>query len=411
MKNLLLPLIVMLFLSACQNTTTTAPNNQQTAIDLDIPELLDRHPDLRQGAEWDQMQRVYVSQQQALRKNIEDAAAYLTLAQLFANEARVTGEHGHYYPGALNCLEKGLAVANIEPDLRFRLLSVKSSVELSQHDFSQALATAQQAVAINPYNAQIYGALVDAYVELGNYAEAVEMADKMISIRPDLRSYSRVSYLREIHGDVPGAIEAMKLAVSAGFPGQEGTCWARMTLGELYENYGKEAQAREQYEWALVERPNYPFAIAALAKLDMTSGKLEQAEEQLEQAISIIPEVGFYIDRAELYKMTGREEELATTKEEILAMLQDDVDSGHLMNMEYASLYLELYEDPAKALPYAKEEFEKRPANIDVNRLLARIHAALGNTEEAERLATKAATTNSVHPELLNLTEELAMNN
>jgi hypothetical protein len=54
--------------------------------------------------------------------------------------------------------------------------------------------------------------LVDGNVEMGNYATAIEEADKMISIRPDIRSYSRASYLREIHGDYPGAIDAMKLA-------------------------------------------------------------------------------------------------------------------------------------------------------------------------------------------------------
>ena len=51
------------------------------------------------------------------------------------------------------------------------------------------------------------------------------MADKMVSIRPDLRSYSRISYLREIHGDMPGAIEAMKMAIQAGYPGYEDRAW------------------------------------------------------------------------------------------------------------------------------------------------------------------------------------------
>lgn len=53
-----------------------------------------------------------------------------------------------------------------------------------------------------------------------------------MSIRPDLRSYSRISYLREIYGDLDGAIEAMKLAVTAGYPGYEQTAWARLTLGK-----------------------------------------------------------------------------------------------------------------------------------------------------------------------------------
>jgi len=74
---------------------------------------------------------------------------------------------------------------------------------------------------------------------MGNYDTAVDKADKMVSIRPDLRSYSRISYLREIHGDNTGAIDAMKLAVDAGAAGDEATEWARIQLAKLYEHTGQ----------------------------------------------------------------------------------------------------------------------------------------------------------------------------
>lgn len=401
--NLITLLLLALFTWSCQDTSTT----QQVADtkDIDLPKLLDRHVDLRQGTEWDQIQRLYVAQQQALRKDPQDAEAYLKLAQIFINEARITGEHGHYYPAALAVVQKGLAPPLANPDLRFRLLSTRASVELSQHDFANALATAEEAVKLNPYNAQIYGALVDANVELGNYAEAVAMADKMVSIRPDLRSYSRVSYLREIHGDVDGAIEALKMAVAAGFPGQEATCWARLTLGELYETYGYPAKAKEQYELALAEREDYPFAMAKLASLKMEEGDLATAETELLAAAEIIPEVSFYTDLAAIYKQQGNQEKLETTLAEIQVMLQDDVDSGHKMDMEYAFLYLELYESPEQALAYAQQEYNLRPENIDVNRLLARIYDKMGEQSLANQHLKKASVTNSKHPELLALAQ------
>ena len=70
--------------------------------------------------------------------------------------------------------------------------------------------------SVNPYNAYVYGLLVDGNVEMGNYDTAVSYADKMVSVRPDLTSYSRVSYLREIFGDYAGSIKAMQMAVEAG---------------------------------------------------------------------------------------------------------------------------------------------------------------------------------------------------
>ena len=406
MNNLFNPIILALGLVAllwsCQAKAPETPTSREEPA---IPQLLDRHASLRQGTEWDQIQRLYVAQQQALRKNPQDGEAYLKLAQIFINEARITGEHGHYYPAALTVANAGLEQAQGKEDLRFRLLAAKASVQLSQHTFADALQTAQLAVTINPYNAQIYGALVDANVELGKYSEAVAMADKMVSIRHDLRSYSRVSYLREIHGDVPGAIEAMQMAVAAGFPGQEATCWAQLTLGQLYERYGEPDKARMQYALALEERPDYPFAMAHLAHLDFEAGDVAAAETQLKAAATIIPEVSFYIELAEIYKATGRTEALEATKQDILTMLKDDEQSGHQMGLEYASLYLKLYDSPQQALPYAQAAYDRRPNNIDVNRLLAQIYQQLGDADQAQKFAAVAGRTQSKHPDLLAITK------
>lgn len=60
----------------------------------------------------------------------------------------------------------------------------------------------------------------------------------MINIRPDLGSYSRVSYVRELKGDIQGAIDAMKSAVTAGSPVTENTAWCRIQLGNLFYNKG-----------------------------------------------------------------------------------------------------------------------------------------------------------------------------
>lgn len=406
MKNNLIILTILAMLTiACQTEQPLDTEQHTTIKPLEIPDLLDRHVDLRHGTEWDQIQRLYVAQQQALHKDQANGESWLTLAQIFINEARITGEHGHYYPAALAVVDKGLAGVERSDDLRFRLLSTKASVELSQHDFEQALKTAQEAVQLNPYNAQIYGALVDAHVELGEYEKAVEMADKMVSIRPDLRSYSRVSYLREIHGDIPGAIEAMELAIAAGFPGQETSCWARLTLGELYETYGEQSLAKQQYEMALAERPDYPFAMAKLAVLQQEAGELEGAEQQLMKAAEIIPEFGFYVDLAALYRLQGRSEKAEETLAEVLLMLEDDVKNGHQMDMEYAFLYLDMFDDPQEALVYAKKEYDRRPENIDVNLLMAKIYERLGDEAATERHVQKAGRTHSIHPDLIALAQ------
>lgn len=397
-------LITLLFLGliACQDSSTP-----EKTIDV-VPKLLDRPEQLSANKEWEKVQNLYVAQRDKLEQSADDAEARLKIAEIFIHEARVTGEHGHYYPAALKVLND-IPEDYPEKDIQFRKLAMQAGVYLSLHDFDKALQIAEQAVTFNPYNAQIYGALVDANVELGNYAAAVAAADKMISIRPDLRSYARVSYLREIHGQVDEAIQAMEMAVQAGYPGYEETAWARLTLGELYEKYGTLAAAEMQYKQILAERENYPFAIAALANIEFQKGNYQKAEKGLKKAASVIPEFGFYQDLAKVYKATKQMEAYDTTVKELHLMLDDDIANGHNMTLEYAHLYHDLIEDQEKALEYALNEYEKRPHNIDVNSLLTSIYSKKGMDGQANIHLNKAMKTNAKFPVLLALQQQIAL--
>ncbi len=68
----------------------------------------------------------------------------------------------------------------------------------------------------------------------------------MVDTRPGVASYARVSYARELMGDVPGAIQAMEAARDiAGTPAD--AAWASYQLGELYFNQGDLAAAEHAY--------------------------------------------------------------------------------------------------------------------------------------------------------------------
>ena len=81
--------------------------------------------------------------------------------------------------------------------------------------------------------------------------------------------------------------------------------------------------------------------------------------------------------------------------DEVFVMLQDDVDSGHNMNLEYAHIYLDLYDDTSKALEYSLIEYKKRPDNIDVNRQLAATYLAMNDVKSAKKHIEKALLSNN----------------
>jgi tetratricopeptide (TPR) repeat protein len=381
--------VFILLHSGCKHEDTNA-----------FAKLLNRNEKIMNGKEWDFVQNYYQEMSLKIKKNPNDNESKLKLAQLFIQEARVTGEHGHYYNAALDLTNQVIKNEVKNKDLVFNAMVTKAGVQLSHHAFAAALETGHAALKINAFNAQLFGVLVDANVELGNYKEAVALADKMMAIRPDLRSYSRVSYLREIYGDVNGAKEAMMMAINAGYPGYEETAWAMHTYGDMLIRYNELDKAQQVYEAILAERENYPFAMAAMAQIAIKKGDADKGEKLLKQAIAIIPEVSYYVTLAELYKNKGRATELEQMKKEILVMLKDDEKSGHNMDLEYAYVYQHLFQDTNMATKYAQKELVKRPANIDVNRSLALIALQAKDMESAKKYYSLATATNSKHPDL-----------
>lgn len=352
--------------------------------------LLERKESLKNGKEWESIHNIYTRYTDQIRKKPNEAKSYIDLAELFMMEARVTGEHGHYYSNALALLENAYTLANGNKDIEFRSLSDRASVLMSLHQFVKAKQLAEEAIKLNPYNAQVYGALVDANVELGNYKEAVANADKMVSIRPDLRSYSRISYLRELFGDLPGAIEAMKQAVEAGYPGYEETAWSRLHLGELYKKSGNTEAAVLEYQIVLSQRPNYAFAMAALAEVELDKKNYEQAEKLVNEAITLMPEVSFYITKAKLFEQQGKKDESMMLAQEVLTMLKDDEKSGHKMDLTYAQVFADLFKDYDQAIQYAMQEYEIRPGNIEVNKFLVDTYTKMGNLAKANEHMAKS---------------------
>lgn len=399
--------LAILLIISCQSDVKNKIEEKESN---EIAILLDRNEKIRHGKEWDQVQNNYVTFRDKIQQNRNNADAKIKLSLLFIQEARVTGEHGHYYPAALQILEDAInQEKKLTNDQLFLALSTKAGVQLSLHQFNKALDTGLEAVTLNTYNAQIYGVLVDAYVELGKYEAAVAMADKMVSIRPDLRSYARVSYLRQIHGDMDGAIEAMKLAVGAGYPPYEETAWARYQLGKLYESNANYEEARTEYMQILIDRPEYPFAVAALGDLEKNDKKYLAAERLYDEAIAIIPEVSFYLSKAQVMFATDRPEQATQLMEEIFLMLAEDEASGHNMNLEYARIYSDILNDQQKALQYVQVEYQKRPDNIDVNKQLASVYVKMQDYEKAKKYFEVAKSTNSNDHVLRELEHQLLM--
>lgn len=367
------------------------------------PALKPRQGALAQAREWPATQARVAELEKNLEARPNDSKTQLKLAREFMQEGRVTGDFGYYNAAALSLIDNVLRTDS----RHFDAICLKALVLLSQHRFAEARVLAETAREQNPYNAFVYGLLIDACVELGDYAKAVEMADKMVQIRPDIRSYSRVSYLREIHGQSPEALEAIRMAVAAGYPGNEDTEWARMVLAHLYEDSNQPEKAEEEYRRALQERPDYPFALAGLGRIARFRGNYASAVRYVEQARDVMSDIGFMEELTDLYRLNGQGDKAEQCARITIEALENDntrvrnsPESGHYSDRELALMYLKI-NDFDKAERYARTEYERRPHNIDACETLGWALYQKGEFAAALPLMESALRTGSKVPERL----------
>ena len=354
------------------------------------------------GSEWLNTKAAIESLLDQLRRHPDDMKAKLQLAMAYVQESRVTGNHAYYDEAAFKLVSQ---VLEKEPT-NYDALCVKTTILLSQHHFADALTAATEFSKRYPDAAFGYGLLTDANLELGNYAAAIAACDKMNGLRPDLRSYSRAAYLREIHGDYVGAKTAMSLAVKAGVPALEQTEWCRVQLGHLYEKTNELAKAEELYNQSLALRPDYAYALAGLGRLAMKKGNYTEGVALFEKAALQTLDFDFQdkiIDGLEKIDPAKAKEAAQKLIAELQKHATDDkaaAEKGHYADKELAYVYLKMG-DNKLALEHATREWLRRPENIEVNECLAWVYFKNNDFAQAKMYIERASKTGSKDPVLL----------
>ena len=240
-----------------------------------------------------------------LKQRPQNPDGYNLLAAAYMQKARETGDFG-FNAKAEAALDESARVA---PD-DYDALKLHAKLLLTYHRFAEALAAARRAQAQRPEDHDVYGAITDACVELGDYECAVEAAQRMVDLRPDAASYARVSYLRSLHGDREGAVEAMLVAVKAADPRDpESVAWYRAHLGDELLNAGRREEAEREYERALAVFPEYHVALAAQARARLAAGDYTAAASLFERAQGRVPLPDTAAALGDVYAKLGRAED------------------------------------------------------------------------------------------------------
>lgn len=325
---------------------------------------------------WDYQQRV--------RQNPDDVQSYAVLGAAYLQKARDTGDPTFY----------GKAQAAIDTALKHDPQNVDALIGAgtlanARHQFHDALRLGEQARALNPTVPRVYGVIADAQTELGMYDQAIQTLQTMIDMRPDLSSFSRVSYARELHGDLDGAIAMMQAAVQAGGPASENSAWVRVQLGNLFFAQGDLAAAEQQYQGTLTLLPDYVYAQAGLARVRAAQGQVRAAVALYQQAIARMPLPEFVIGLGELYQADGQPAEATKQYELVQAMQQLFKANGVDTDLELALFDADHGADAGATVALARAAYARRPS-IKAADTLGWALLRAGQVDEARRYANEA---------------------
>jgi len=305
-------------------------------------------------------------------------AGYNQLAIALSRRARETSDVA-YYAQAEEALNKA---ADLAPD-NFESAKIHVWLLLGRHEFPAALEAAKLLNKKVPDDILVYGFLVDANAELGNYPDAESAAQWMLNLRPgNLPGMTRAAYLREMFGDVDGAYELMDMAYQATVPTEtEDRAWILSQMGHLRSVAGRSDDAENILQQALVLFPSYHYALSNLARVRMTQERYEDAVTLLRQRYQAAQHAENLYDLAEALELAGHETEAKKAFAEFETKSLAEASRKDNSSRELVFYYTDHAHQPARALEVARQEFSWRH---DVYTLDAYAWALHVNGQDAE---------------------------
>jgi tetratricopeptide (TPR) repeat protein len=311
-----------------------------------------------------------------------DAGAWARLGLAYVRRAAIAGDPGDY-TRAETAIDRSLAAEPGNPD------GVLGSAVLAaaRHDFASALRLGARARADAPFDPAVAGIVGDALLERGRYGDAFATFQRMVDLRPDTASLSRVSYARELTGDLAGAIRAMRAARRfAATPAD--AAWTQVQLGNLYLNAARPRRAAELFRGAARLDPRSTAALAGSAICAAARGELDRARRLADQVLARNPSPEHAILAGDLATIAGdraaarRAYDLASVG---FGLLQAN---GVRVDLELA-LFEADHGAPRRALAAARAAWRARPTVHAADALAWALHVN-GRDAAASRFARRA---------------------
>ena len=268
---------------------------------------------LAQGPQDSDIDRTISELQKRARQPRGGEHALEQLGYQYIARARVNNDPGDYTlaENAAACLESRHAN---DP----AALLVRGHALHQLHRFREAEAIARRLVARREFVLD-YGLLGDVLMEQGRLTEAAAAYQHMIDLKPFYQSYTRAAHLRWLKGDIDGAIDLTRRAITAASPrNREAIVWAytRLALYELQR--GRLIDAAEAVDAALSTQPDYPAALLARGRVLLAQSRPSDAVVVLRRAARFNPLPEYQWALADTLRLNGLDGEADSVEHDLI---------------------------------------------------------------------------------------------
>jgi tetratricopeptide (TPR) repeat protein len=289
------------------------------------------------------------------------------MAQFYLSRARATGD--------LRFL--GYAEAILAPWLERRPVSVPvlvlhATILQSRHAFTPALAELDQALVLDPANAQAWLTRATVLRVLGRYDEALASCGRLAAAADPAVTSLCVQSIRSLSGHLQSAYAAISALPQQSLP-PEAQAWRYSELGEMAVRLGDDQAAERWLRSGLRAAPDDFYLRAACADVLLRQGRAAQTLELLRGYESMEP---MLLRIAIAHRVLGDGQGVPAREllSNAFAVEQQRGEAVH--RREQARFYLDVEPDPAQALAAAQENWQVQREPEDILVLLRAARAA-----------------------------------
>jgi len=286
--------------------------------------------------------------QQRLRELPEDWTTWAALALAQIEQARTTGD-ATLYDRAEEAVDRSLA---IQPEDNALALAARAALLAARHDFGEALAASEAALAVDRFQPTALATRVDALTELGRYDDQLAALRQADRLQPGVPVSTRYAYAFELRGRLDDAAALLRRTLDGATTAAERS-FVLTTLADVLRRRGDLDAAERAATEATRLDPAYVPAAVSLARIATARGDLDAAVEAWTAIVQRLPLTDHLVELAELHLARGDDDAAAQQLAVVAASEALQEQGGVDVDLESA-FYEADHGDPARALAKAQ---------------------------------------------------------